>query len=190
MNFNAIIAVLVIKQIITQDEGQALVEHLHDKPQSTELRDSIAAVGEIIGAPVASTVAPLTGGPAQQAEELAARSALPTAPVAPPPTPLEPANTQGPDNVTGPDQSNNPASLESEATEHADKSTMTSEQNERQEDNAKVLDNPNADKAAPTEGKADDSTTAPHATDGNSAQSSSDKSKDDKNTSNKKSSKK
>lgn len=177
MNFNALIAVLVIKQIITQEEGQSLVEHLHDKPQSTELRDAIAAVGEIIGAPaLVSAHAPLTGGPAQQQEELAARAAQPTSPVAPPPAPLEPANTQGPDNVTGPDQSSNPASLESDETEHAEKSTMSADQSERQEENAKTLDKP-----------ADSASTASNA---DKADDSSAKADDGKNTSNKKSSKK
>lgn len=76
MNFNAIIAVLILKQVITEDEGERLVEHLNDKPQSTVLRDAIAAVAEVIGKP-APVVHPPLGpvGPAQQAEELAARNA-------------------------------------------------------------------------------------------------------------------
>lgn len=68
MNYNAIIATLVLKGIISFDEGQALAEFLHDKPQSTVLKDSIEQVKEII-----TMQAPLTGGPEQQGEELAAR---------------------------------------------------------------------------------------------------------------------
>lgn len=103
MNFNALIAVLVIKQIITQDEGEKLVEHLHDKPQSTELRDAIAAVGEIIGAPVASTVAAALGpvGPEQAREELAARSAQPTSPAAPESPQVAANNAENTGNETG-----------------------------------------------------------------------------------------
>lgn len=75
MNFNAIIAVLILKSVITEDEGQRLVEHLNDKPQSTVLRDAVAAVAEVIGKPQPLVQAPLGPvGPAQQAEELAARS--------------------------------------------------------------------------------------------------------------------
>lgn len=69
MNFNALIATLVIKGIITQEEGQDLVEFLHDKPQSTVLSDMIAQIKEFI--PMQNQ--PLTGGPVQQAEELRAR---------------------------------------------------------------------------------------------------------------------
>lgn len=120
MNFNAIIAVLVIKQILTREEADSLVQHLNDKPQSSELRDAIIAVSEVIGAAVPANIMTQipSVGPTQQAEELAARSQAPVAQVAPPPTPLEPANTQGPDTVTGPDQSGNPASLESKNTDH------------------------------------------------------------------------
>lgn len=82
MNFNALIAVLVLKSILTEDEAERLVEHLNDKPQSTVLKDAIAAVAEVIGKPQPSimhNIAPV--GPAQQAEEQAARAAaIPTAP--------------------------------------------------------------------------------------------------------------
>jgi hypothetical protein len=150
MNFNALIAVLVIKNIISQEEGENLVEHLNDKPQSTVLRDAITSVGEIIGAPAAGNIMQQLGpvGPAQQAEEIAARSAQPTSPVAPPPTPLEPANTQGPNTVTGPDQSGNEASLETPETDHAAKSEMSETQAERDDKNPipstddKPADNP------------------------------------------------
>lgn len=84
MNFNALIAVLILKLVITEDEGQRLVEHLNDKPQSTMLKDAIAAVAEVIGKPVQPImqhIGPV--GPAQQAEEAAARAAN-AAPVAPP----------------------------------------------------------------------------------------------------------
>lgn len=75
MNFNALIAVLILKSVITEDEGQRLVEHLNDKPQSTVLKDAIAAVAEVIGKPVPVAHAPIGPvGPAQQAEELAARN--------------------------------------------------------------------------------------------------------------------
>lgn len=75
MNFNAIIAVLILKSVITEDEGQRLVEHLNDKPQSTVLKDAIAAVAEVIGKPQQAVPAPIGPvGPAQQAEELAARN--------------------------------------------------------------------------------------------------------------------
>jgi hypothetical protein len=83
MNFNAIIAVLILKSVITEDEGERLVEHLNDKPQSTVLRDAIAAVAEVIGKPQPA-ILPHIGpvGPAQQAEEAAAR-ALPQPPLDP-----------------------------------------------------------------------------------------------------------
>jgi hypothetical protein len=85
MNFNAIIALLILKGIITDDEGTRLVEHLNDKPQSTVLRDAIAAVAEVIGKPRATILPPLGPvGPAQVAEEMAARSAPVVAPVEPP----------------------------------------------------------------------------------------------------------
>lgn len=70
MNHNAVIAALIIKGIITEDEGQALVDFLHDKPQSTILADTINDIKEIIKP---MTFQPLTGGPEQQREELAAR---------------------------------------------------------------------------------------------------------------------
>lgn len=81
MNFNALIAVLILKNVITEDEGQRLVEHLNDKPQSTVLKDAVAAVAEIIGKPQAAIIPQLGPvGPAQHAEEIAARTAT-TAPL-------------------------------------------------------------------------------------------------------------
>jgi hypothetical protein len=72
---NALIAVLVIKGILTRDEGDALVEHLNDKPQSTVLADAITVISEIIAPPATAAQLPLGPvGPTQQAEELAARS--------------------------------------------------------------------------------------------------------------------
>jgi hypothetical protein len=50
MNFNAIIAVLEIKGIITRDEGEALVELLNNKPQSTALADAVEQINEVITA--------------------------------------------------------------------------------------------------------------------------------------------
>lgn len=70
MNLNAIIATLILKGIITEDEGQQLSDHLQSKPQSTVLKDSINEIKEFI------TMQPLTGGPEQQAEERAARERL------------------------------------------------------------------------------------------------------------------
>lgn len=75
MNFNAIIAVLVLRGVITEDEGTRIVEYLNDKPQSTVLRDSVAQIAEIIGKLPNTAILPQLGpvGPAQHAEELAAR---------------------------------------------------------------------------------------------------------------------
>lgn len=82
MNFNAIIAVLILKSVITEDEGERLVEHLNDKPQSTVLKDAIAAVAEVIGKPANVVQAPMGPvGPAQQAEELAARNQVANPPL-------------------------------------------------------------------------------------------------------------
>lgn len=154
MNFNAIIAVLILKGVITEDEGTRLVELLNDKPQSTVLRDSIAQVAEIIGKPANAAIMPQLGpvGPAQHAEEMAARAGAPAAPVAPPVPPIEPGNTQGPDNVTGPDQSGNANSLEHENTDHAAKSTMTQDQDERHAAN----DNPTPSNTASDDKPASD----------------------------------
>lgn len=94
---NAVIAVLVLRNIITEDEGQRLVDFLHDKPQSTVLKDSIAAVAEVIGKPTTSVLPPLGPvGPAQIAETLAAHAPAPTvAPSVEPETITEGTGTAG-----------------------------------------------------------------------------------------------
>lgn len=48
MNFNALIAALVLKGVLTKEEGEKLVEHLANKPQSTQLADAIEQVKEFI----------------------------------------------------------------------------------------------------------------------------------------------
>jgi vacuolar-type H+-ATPase subunit H len=48
MNFTAIIAVLERKGIITRSEGEALVEFLNNKPQSTMLADAVEQISEFI----------------------------------------------------------------------------------------------------------------------------------------------
>ena len=48
MNMNAVIAVLVLKGIITIDEGEKLVEFLNNKPQGPMLADVMAQVGEFV----------------------------------------------------------------------------------------------------------------------------------------------
>lgn len=73
MNINPVIAILILKKIITEEEGQAVVDFVHDKPQSTILSDVINQIKELL--PM-NQPAPLTGGPVQQAEELAARDRL------------------------------------------------------------------------------------------------------------------
>lgn len=145
MNFNAIIAVLVIKQIITREEGEQLVEHLHDKPQSTELRDAITAVGEIIGAPVVTQAAPLTGGPAQQAEELAARSAQPTPQVAPASNQVAADNAANTANITGQPE----ADLGDNATPTAEPAPTTDNADDKPADNTadKPSDSDTSDKS-------------------------------------------
>jgi hypothetical protein len=82
MNANAIIATLVLKNIISQDEGEKLVEHLNNKPQSTVLSDAIADVTPLLNAPAPPLMPPVgsMAGPAQVAEEAAARAATPVAP--------------------------------------------------------------------------------------------------------------
>lgn len=82
MNQNAIIAVLILRNIITHDEGQAIVDHIHDKPQSTVLADAINDIKPLL-IPVEALMPQLGPvGPEQRQEEIAARSA---AAVAPPP---------------------------------------------------------------------------------------------------------
>lgn len=48
MNCNAIIAILVLKGIITKDEGEKVVEYLNNHPQSPMLAEVMAQVGEFI----------------------------------------------------------------------------------------------------------------------------------------------
>lgn len=49
MNQNAIIATLEIKGIITRAEGEKLVEHLNNSPQSTSLNDAVEQVKKLFG---------------------------------------------------------------------------------------------------------------------------------------------
>jgi hypothetical protein len=69
VNINPILAILVLKNIITTEEAEKVAEFVHDKPQSTILSDVINQIKEL----VPMNTQPLTGGPEQQAEELAAR---------------------------------------------------------------------------------------------------------------------
>lgn len=71
MNINPILALLVLKGIVTAEEAEAVADFVHDKPQSTILGDVINQIKELL--PMAQ---PLTGGPEQQNEELAARARL------------------------------------------------------------------------------------------------------------------
>lgn len=48
MNLNAIIAILELKGIITREEGEKLVEHLANKPQSTMLADAVEQIKELV----------------------------------------------------------------------------------------------------------------------------------------------
>jgi hypothetical protein len=48
MNLNAIIAVLELKGILSRDEGEKLVEHLNNKPQSTMLADMVTQVKDFV----------------------------------------------------------------------------------------------------------------------------------------------
>ena len=48
MNFNALIAVLVLKKVITEEEASLLVTHINDKPQSTMLSNAIASIKEVL----------------------------------------------------------------------------------------------------------------------------------------------
>jgi hypothetical protein len=94
VNINPIIAVLILKNIITQDEGQAIVDFVHDKPQSTVLADAIESIKPLL-LPTEALVPPLGPvGPVQREEEIAARTADVLSPPAPvetaPPAPAEP----------------------------------------------------------------------------------------------------
>lgn len=48
MNLNAIIAILELKGIINREEGEKLVEHLANKPQSTVLADAVEQIKELV----------------------------------------------------------------------------------------------------------------------------------------------
>lgn len=96
MNSNAVIALLVLKNIITQEEGEKVVEYLHDRPQSTVLADSINDIKPLL-VPVQALMPQLGPvGPAQREEEIAARTAAATAPPVPaePAPPVEPAKPE------------------------------------------------------------------------------------------------
>lgn len=69
MNINPVLAILVLKKIITNEEAERVAEFVHDKPQSTILREVINQVKDLLD----MSQEPLTGGPTQQQEELAAR---------------------------------------------------------------------------------------------------------------------
>lgn len=142
MNFNAIIAVLILKSVITEDEGQRLVEHLNDKPQSTVLRDAIAAVAEVIGKPQPA-IMPHIGpvGPAQQAEEAAAR-ALPQPPLDPSVAqPASPTGTTEPELAANEakvdeDQANKPDVLDEKAADEEVAKNTPESSNTASEDKA------------------------------------------------------
>lgn len=86
MNFNAILAVLVLKNIISKDEGERIVEHLNQRPQSTVLSDAIAQITELMDAPAPPILPQVAtmAGPVQQAENAAALAATPQAPAGAP----------------------------------------------------------------------------------------------------------
>lgn len=48
MNFNALVAVLVLKGVLGREEAEKLVEYLNNKPQSTLLADTIEQIQEFI----------------------------------------------------------------------------------------------------------------------------------------------
>lgn len=97
MNSNAVIAILVLKNIITEDEGQRVVDFIHDKPQSTVLKDAIADVAAIIGKPTAPALPQLGPvGPAQIAETLAAHAPDPVPAAEPVTEPEAPAPVADP----------------------------------------------------------------------------------------------
>lgn len=90
MNINPVIAVLILKNIITQDEGQAIVDFVHDKPQSTVLADAIESIKALL-LPTEALMPQLGPvGPVQREEEIAAR----TADVISPPVPAEPVQPE------------------------------------------------------------------------------------------------
>lgn len=51
-----LIAVLVRKKILTEQEAEKLVEHINNKPQSTVLSDATAQISEFIGGEVPKLV--------------------------------------------------------------------------------------------------------------------------------------
>lgn len=71
MNINALIAVLVLKGILSKDEGEKLVEHLNNKPQSTQLADAMEQVSEFISKQVPKLTAAAKKVAAKTAEEVA-----------------------------------------------------------------------------------------------------------------------
>jgi hypothetical protein len=75
MNMNAVLAILVLKNVVTQDEANAVADYIHDRPQSTVLRDTIEDIRPLLipPEPVMSQIGPV--GPVQQHEEIAARAA-------------------------------------------------------------------------------------------------------------------
>lgn len=48
MNQNALIAVLVVKGIISKEEGEKIVEYLNNKPQSTMLSEVLNDISEFV----------------------------------------------------------------------------------------------------------------------------------------------
>jgi hypothetical protein len=79
MNINAIVAILVAKGILAEDEAERIVQFVNDKPQSTVLRDAIDAIKPLLNSPAPQLPpVPTMAGPAQLAEEQAARTTLVT----------------------------------------------------------------------------------------------------------------
>lgn len=75
MNINSILAVLVLKNVITEEEAERIAEYIHDKPQSTVLADAISDIKPLL-VPTAVTNPELGPvGPVQRQEEISARTA-------------------------------------------------------------------------------------------------------------------
>lgn len=102
MNQNAVIAVLVTKGVLTREEADRLVDHLHTKPQSANLEDTLRTVSEVLSPPTAPLLGPV--GPEQAAEEAIARTTA-TAPMGDPATPTEFPTLPGANESTGNDLS-------------------------------------------------------------------------------------